>query len=46
MTGKFRISFKHSSTMRLPINWGFVRDKDNHLYINNTVFDEDMAANS
>ena len=25
------------------INWGFVRDKDGDLYINNTVFAEDMA---
>ncbi len=23
--------------------WGFVRDKDNQLYINNTEFAEDMA---
>jgi hypothetical protein len=28
---------------RNNLNWGFVRDKDNHLYINNTVFAEDMA---
>ena len=26
------------------LHWGFVRDKDNRLYINNTVFDEDMAS--
>ncbi len=25
------------------LNWGFVRDKDNALYINNTVFVEDMS---
>lgn len=25
------------------LNWGFVRDKDGELYINNTVFAEDMA---
>ena len=25
------------------LHWGFVRDKDNRLYINNTVFSEDMA---
>lgn len=25
------------------INWGFVRDKDGSLYINNTIFAEDMA---
>jgi len=26
------------------LHWGFVRDKDNRLYINNTVFDEDMSS--
>lgn len=26
------------------LHWGFVRDKDNRLYINNTVFSEDMSA--
>ena len=25
------------------LHWGFVRDKDSELYINNTVFSEDMA---
>lgn len=25
------------------LNWGFVRDKDGELYINNTVYAEDMA---
>lgn len=25
------------------LHWGFVRDKDNRLYINNTVFAEDMT---
>ncbi|MDE5771716.1 MAG: DEAD/DEAH box helicase family protein [Ruminococcus sp.] len=25
------------------LHWGFVRDKDNRLYINNTIFAEDMA---
>lgn len=25
------------------LQWGFVRDKDKRLYINNTVFNEDMA---
>ena len=25
------------------LNWGFVRDKDGDLYINNTAFAEDMA---
>lgn len=28
------------------LNWGFVRDKDGELYINNTVFVEDMADES
>ena len=27
------------------LHWGFVRDKDNQLYINNTEFAEDMADN-
>ena len=26
------------------LHWGFVRDKDNRLYINNTVFDEEMSS--
>ena len=26
------------------LHWGFVRDKDNQLYINNTEFAIDMAA--
>lgn len=26
------------------LHWGFVRDKDSKLYINNTVFAEDMAS--
>ena len=25
------------------LHWGFVRDKDNQLYINNTVFSKDMS---
>ena len=25
------------------LNWGFVRDKDGDLYLNNTIFSEDMA---
>ena len=29
---------------RLNLNWGFVRDKDNKLYINNTEYVADMAA--
>ena len=28
------------------LNWGFVRDKDNRLYINNTVFTKDMASDN
>lgn len=28
------------------INWGFVRDKDGELYINNTVFAENMSDES
>ena len=28
------------------LNWGFVRDKDNLLYINNTVYTEDMSDDS
>lgn len=28
---------------KYDLHWGFVRDKDNRLYINNTVFNEDMA---
>ena len=27
---------------RRKINWGFVRDKDTRLYMNNTLYDEDM----
>lgn len=27
------------------LNWGFVRDRDGELYINNTIFAEDMADN-
>ncbi len=25
------------------INWGFVRDKNNRLYINNTEYSDDMS---
>ena len=25
------------------LHWGFVRDKDNRLYLNNTVFAKDMS---
>lgn len=35
-------AFKNYAS-RHNLNWGFVRDKDNRLYINNTVFSEDMA---
>lgn len=28
---------------RQKINWGFVRDKDTRLYINNTIYNEDMS---
>lgn len=28
------------------LHWGFVRDKDGKLYLNNTEFDEDMNADS
>ena len=28
---------------RYKINWGFVRDKDTRLYINNTVYNEYMS---
>lgn len=30
-------------TAKHNLHWGFVRDKDNQLYINNTEFAEDMA---
>lgn len=35
-------AFKDYAEKR-KLNWGFVRDKDNRLYIDNTVFAEDMA---
>lgn len=28
---------------KFSLHWGFVRDKDNQLYINNTVFKKDMS---
>lgn len=28
------------------LRWGFVRDKDNRLYINNTIFTKDMSSDS
>jgi len=28
------------------LNWGFVRDKDGELYINNTEYHEDMSDDS
>ncbi len=36
------IAFKNYASKH-SLNWGFVRDKDNQLYINNTEFSEDMA---
>lgn len=36
------IAFKNYATKH-ELKWGFVRDKDNQLYINNTEFAEDMA---
>ena len=36
------IAFKNYASKH-NLNWGFVRDKDNQLYINNTEFAEDMA---
>lgn len=35
-------SFKNYAEAK-QLHWGFVRDKDNQLYIDNTVFAEDMA---
>lgn len=35
-------AFKQYAKVK-KLNWGFVRDKDGELYINNTVFAEDMA---
>ncbi len=35
-------AFKHYAEGK-NIRWGFVRDKDNQLYINNTMFAIDMA---
>ena len=35
-------AFKDYAEQR-GIQWGFVRDKDNQLYINNTEFSIDMA---
>jgi type III restriction enzyme len=35
-------AFKNYATEK-SMHWGFVRDKDNQLYINNTEFAEDMA---
>lgn len=36
------IAFKHYA-IKHSLKWGFVRDKDNQLYINNTEFAENMA---
>lgn len=35
-------AFKDYAAKR-NLQWGFVRDKDNRLYINNTIFSEDMS---
>lgn len=36
------LAFK-SYAEREGINWGFVRDKNNMLYINNTIYTDDMS---
>lgn len=36
------IAFKEYAEKE-KINWGFVRDRDNKLYINNTEYYEDMS---
>ena len=36
------IAFKQYAKKH-DLHWGFVRDKDNKLYINNTVFSNNMA---
>ena len=36
------IAFKEYAKAK-GIHWGFVRDKDNHLYMNNTEFAKSMA---
>lgn len=41
IANKFNAFKQYASEHNL--NWGFVRDKDGKLYINNTVFAEDMA---
>ena len=38
---KFNAFMRYASEYEL--SWGFVRDKDNRLYINNTVYTDDMA---
>lgn len=35
-------AFKNYTTKH-RLHWGFVRDKDNRLYINNTIFAIDLA---
>lgn len=37
------ISFKEYA-VRYNVNWGFVRDRNNRLYINNTEYTEDMST--
>ena len=41
---KFNAFNKYAQAIN--INWGFVRDKDGELYINNTVFAENMSDES
>ena len=36
------IAFK-SYAEKEDINWGFVRDRNNRLYINNTIYSDDMS---
>ncbi len=39
---KFYAFKKYADSNSKEINWGFVRDKDNELYINNTEYYDDM----
>jgi type III restriction enzyme len=39
------IAFKDYAT-RHNLKWGFVRDKNANLYINNTKYTEDMSEDS
>lgn len=40
---KFK-AFKHYAEELRRIKWGFVRNKDSRLFINNTVYTEDMSS--